>query len=198
MFGPFEALQTLNFSCPELQPRTVPDPRPSKSGFSTHQKQFSGKINTVIVFSAFDLYRTPVLVLIGETQKIGRVRHRSRLKFGTGKVQGFQCFEGAKHTPGPPRFWRSMACFEGPLTGYNISKFYVPPLGRVDGTRENVREKRVFPYAHVQSRIRADGHNSATERNFFKWSTVVDRAQLGVQRKAKVSTSIFGGHPTLV
>ena len=92
--------------------------------------------------------------------------------------RGLTGFEGAKHTPGTLRFWRSMACFEGPLTGYNISKFYVPPLGRVDGTRENVREKRVFPYAHAQSRVRADGHISATEWNFFKRSKVAYEGQL--------------------
>ena len=125
------------------------------------------------------------------------VRHRSRLKFGTGKVQGLQCFEGAKHTRGPPRFLRSMACLEGPATGYNISKIYVPPQWRADGTSENVREKRVFYMATAQSRVRADGHISAKEWNFYKRSKVAYEGQHRAQRSAIISTSIFGGGPTL-
>ena len=61
----------------------------------------------------------------------------------------------------------------------------------------NVREKRVFPYAHAQSRVPADGHISATERNFFKRSKVADRGLLRAQQSAKISTSIFGAIPTL-
>ena len=91
-----------------------------------------------------------------------------------------------------------MACFEGPLTGYNISKINVPHPGHADGTRENVREKRVFPYAHAQSGVRADGHISATERNFFKRSKVAYEGQLRVQGSAIISTSILGAVPTLV
>jgi len=97
----------------------------------------------------------------------------------------------------PPRFWRSMACLEGPATGYNISKTYVPPLGRADGTSEYVREKRVFYMATAQNRVRADGHISATERNFFKRSKVAYEGHLRAQRSAIISTSIFGGRPTL-
>ena len=91
-----------------------------------------------------------------------------------------------------------MACFEGPLTGDNMSKIYARSPGRADGTSENVREKRVFPYAHAQSRVRADGHISATERNFFKRSKVAYEGQLRAQRSAIISTLIFGGRPTLV
>ena len=69
--------------------------------------------------------------------------------------------------------------FRRPATGYNISKIYVRRPGRADGTSENVREKRVFYMATAQSRVRADGHISATERNFFKRSKVADRGLLG-------------------
>ena len=111
---------------------------------------------------------------------------------------GWTGFEGAKHTRGALRFWRSMACFEGTVKGDNISKIYIPLLGRVDGTSENVREKRVFYMATAQSRVRADGHISATERNFFKRSKVAYEGQLRAQRSAIISTSIFGGGTTLV
>src|SRR2546430_167708 len=89
-----------------------------------------------------------------------------------------------------------MACFEDPLTGDNISKYYGPLPGRADGMSENMREKRVFPYAHAQSRVRADGHISATEPNFFKRSKVAFEGQLRVQGSAIISTSFFGGRPT--
>ena len=111
---------------------------------------------------------------------------------------GWTGFEEAKQTPGTLRFWRSMACFEGTVTGDNISKIYIRLLGRADGTSENVREKRVFYMATAQSRVRADGHISATEWNFFKRSKAAHEGQLRAQRSAKISTSIFGGGPTLV
>ena len=47
MFGPFEALQTLNFSCPELQPRTVPDPT------NFHVNPSNLKIKEWVRFSVF-------------------------------------------------------------------------------------------------------------------------------------------------
>ncbi len=90
-----------------------------------------------------------------------------------------------------------MARFEGPVTGDNISKIYIHLLGRVDGTRENVREKRVFYMATVQSRVRADGHISVTEWNFFKRSKVTDRGLFRAQHAARISTSILGGGPTV-
>ena len=90
-----------------------------------------------------------------------------------------------------------MACFEGTATGYNISKIYVPFPWRADGTIEYVREKRVFYMATAQSRVRADGHISATERNFFKRSKVAYEGQLRVQGSARISTSISGGGPTV-
>ena len=71
-----------------------------------------------------------------------------------------------------------MACFEDPVTGDNISKIYVALPGRADGTSENVRAKRVFYMATAQSRVRADGHISATEWNFFKRSKVAYEGQL--------------------
>ena len=45
----------------------------------------------------------------------------------------------------------------------------------------NVREKRVFYMATAQSGVRADGHISATERNFFKRSKVAYEGQLRAQ-----------------
>ena len=91
-----------------------------------------------------------------------------------------------------------MACFEGTVTDDNISKIYIRQPGRVDGMRENVREKRVFSMDTAQSRVRADGHISATERNFFKRSKAAYEGQLRVQGSARISTLIFWGGPTLV
>ena len=74
-----------------------------------------------------------------------------------------------------------MACLEDPVTGDNISKIYIRFPGRSDGTSENVREKRVFYMATAQSRVRADGHISAMERNFFKRTKVAYEGHLRAQ-----------------
>ena len=78
-----------------------------------------------------------------------------------------------------------------------MSKNQVPLRKGSEVIDTNVREKRVFYMATAQSRVRADGRISATERNFFKRSKVADRGLLRAQQSAKISTSIFGAIPTL-
>src|SRR6185436_6407109 len=90
-----------------------------------------------------------------------------------------------------------MARWKRPRTPNNISKNQVRHQRGSEVMDTNVREKRVFPYAHAQSRVRADGHISATERNFFKRSKVADRGLLRAHQSAKISTSIFGAVPGL-